>query len=510
MAYDANLEYKEKYEFNNFDPLVFKAWAVMAISRLEWDINFINSSKIVAHTTPKVNSFSKKISILINERSALLICKSSPDEIIDRGSNRQHIETLISEIDKLRESLTDKDIKQILENIDLYAPKEQLEEIKNVQENNTNSSSDFINIFKTTSGYLVSPILIYINVVIFIIMVMTGVHFLTPEGIEFIKWGANFRPLTLDGQLWRLFTACFLHVGIDHLLFNIFALYFIGWQLEPYLGKIRFLSAYFISGIAGSLCSLWWHEFSICVGASGAIFGMYGVFIVLLTSNILEKSIKSKMLGSIVIFVLYSLFNGLMVESGIDNAAHIGGLISGLVIGYAFIPSLRITQNVILKFGTIFMLLFFLSLSTWAVYLEFTRYQPTTTSFSKIEGFEEVVDGFQEKMDNFIAMESMAVEFYNMPENTPKHKIMREIETRSLYYWDENMVLLDSFDESEMPENLVIFISKLREYCNLRIKSLNLIYKGLDENTNRYKKQLDQIYIKIDSLVKEIRSEMYN
>jgi rhomboid protease GluP len=172
-------------------------------------------------------------------------------------------------------------------------------------------------------------------------MLISGVHILLPENQDLLNWGANFRPMTLEGQWWRLFTACFLHIGILHLLLNMYALLYVGLLLEPYLGKTRFLAAYLISGIAASMTSLWWHDFTISAGASGAIFGMYGVFLALLTTNLLDKSVKKALLTSIAVFVGYNILNGLQPNSGIDNAAHIGGLISGLIIGYAFVPSLR-------------------------------------------------------------------------------------------------------------------------------------------------------------------------
>ncbi len=107
-------------------------------------------------------------------------------------------------------------------------------------------------------------------------MILTGVDIMVPDTESLIAWGANFRPITLAGEWWRLLTSCFLHIGIIHLLMNLYALMYIGIQLEPHLGKTRFLAAYLLTGIAGSANSLYWHEFTVSAGASGAIFGMYG------------------------------------------------------------------------------------------------------------------------------------------------------------------------------------------------------------------------------------------
>ena len=126
---------------------------------------------------------------------------------------------------------------------------------------------------------------------------------------------------------------------------------YIGLLLEPRLGTIRFLGAYILTGIAASITSLWWHDLTISAGASGAIFGMYGVFLAMLTTNLIEKSARKALLTSIGVFVFYNLVNGM--KGGIDNAAHIGGLVSGLLTGYAFYPSLKRPEAINLKFSLI-------------------------------------------------------------------------------------------------------------------------------------------------------------
>jgi rhomboid protease GluP len=206
-------------------------------------------------------------------------------------------------------------------------------------------------VFIPTEGYFFTPIIVNINILVFAAMVISGVHFMLPDNDSLIKWGANFRPVTLDGQWWRLFTSCFLHIGVIHLLMNLYALIYIGLLLEPHLGKTRFVSAYLLAGIGGSVASLYWHDLTISAGASGAIFGMYGVFLAMLTTNLIEKSARKTLLTSIMIFVGYNLLNGL--KGGIDNAAHIGGLVTGMIIGYAFYPSLIKPQQLNLKYLTV-------------------------------------------------------------------------------------------------------------------------------------------------------------
>jgi len=113
-----------------------------------------------------------------------------------------------------------------------------------------------------------------------------------------------------------------------------------GVYLEPMLGKTKYVIAYLATGVFASLASLWWHSEPVnSAGASGAIFGLYGIFLALLFTNLIPKQMRSSLLQSIGVFVVFNLVYG--VKSGIDNAAHIGGLLSGLVIGFIFFPLLK-------------------------------------------------------------------------------------------------------------------------------------------------------------------------
>ncbi len=124
----------------------------------------------------------------------------------------------------------------------------------------------------------------------------------------------------------------------------MYALFSIAAYLESMLGKIRYITAYVCTGVLASLVSLWWHtEPANSAGASGAVFGMYGVFLALLTTNLIPKKVRQPLLQSIVVFVLYNLVYGL--KGGIDNAAHIGGLLSGILIGYLFAVSIKIEKR---------------------------------------------------------------------------------------------------------------------------------------------------------------------
>ena len=173
--------------------------------------------------------------------------------------------------------------------------------------------------------------LIVINVLVFFLLSLRGD---TESGYFMLQYGAMYEPLVTEGhEYYRLITSLFLHFGIQHLLNNMVMLGALGYQLENEIGRIKFLLIYFISGIGGNLCSLYWNvshgEQVISAGASGAIFGLMGALLYIVAVN---RGRLGRLSGrGMLIMVALSLYFGL-TSSGVDNSAHIGGLIGGILI----------------------------------------------------------------------------------------------------------------------------------------------------------------------------------
>ena len=164
---------------------------------------------------------------------------------------------------------------------------------------------------------IITVSLIVINVIL---------YFLTPF-LDLVQYFAVNRDYVLSGEYYRLFTGMFLHANIVHLLFNMYALYIIGSQLEGFLGRYKYLVVYILSGLGGSVLSIFFSN-SFSVGASGAIFGLLGslLYFGYHYRVYLETVVKSQ----IIPLILINLFIGFSF-SGIDNWAHIGGLIGGVL-----------------------------------------------------------------------------------------------------------------------------------------------------------------------------------
>ena len=188
-------------------------------------------------------------------------------------------------------------------------------------------------LFIPSRRFLATPLLLDLNLLVFGLMVFAGVSASEPTGRELVRWGSNVSGLTLHGEPWRLLTCLFVHAGLSHLLLNMFSLWLLGLLVEDRVGPLRLGAVYLASGVGGGLASLWWHSNGInSVGASGAIFGLYGFLLALLVSKklVLDKSDRRAMLGLVLYLVLSNLLSGL--TGNIDNAAHLGGLLTGLLV----------------------------------------------------------------------------------------------------------------------------------------------------------------------------------
>ncbi len=187
-------------------------------------------------------------------------------------------------------------------------------------------------------------LLALINVIVFIIMELIGS---TTDAYFMYKHGAMYMPaITEGGEYYRLFTAMFLHFGIEHLAGNVIALIFIGDIVENALGKVKYVLLYILSGIFASACSvlmnIFTDSFVVSAGASGAIFGIMGALVYIVWVN--KGHFGSLSRSRLIFAVLYTLFTG-FTSSGVDNAAHVGGLIAGFILGTSFYRRKSITKE---------------------------------------------------------------------------------------------------------------------------------------------------------------------
>ena len=183
--------------------------------------------------------------------------------------------------------------------------------------------------------YKITYSIIGINIVIYLFSAFFSQDMIDMDMQTLVDMGALYGPLTvLKGEWWRLFTAMFLHGGMTHILMNMFSLYLIGRGVEMYFDTRSYLIIYLFSGLLGGLASLYMHPNSVGIGASGAIFGVFGALAGFFLAHRDKIAAHSKaFMKDFGIVLGINLFLGLSIPS-IDVSAHIGGLIIGIIGGF--------------------------------------------------------------------------------------------------------------------------------------------------------------------------------
>ncbi|KRL93118.1 rhomboid family intramembrane serine protease [Levilactobacillus hammesii] len=175
-----------------------------------------------------------------------------------------------------------------------------------------------------------------------------------------ITFGAKLNALIQQGEWWRLFTPMFLHIGFTHILMNMITLYFVGMQIEAAFGHTRFLILFLVSGVGGNVASFCFSN-SLSAGASTAIFGLFGAFMMMGESfwqNPVIRQLAQTFLAFVVMNILFDLF-----APGIDLAGHIGGLAAGFLVAYSLgVPRIgkvnvikRVVATIVLIVGLVWL-----------------------------------------------------------------------------------------------------------------------------------------------------------
>lgn len=200
------------------------------------------------------------------------------------------------------------------------------------------------NLHKATPVAWVTPAIVVINSIVFVAMVASGVSIIDPKVEDLLKWGADFGPFTVSGEWWRLLTSAFVHIGIIHIALNMWCLWDAGRLAERIFGNVAFVCIYILSAVGGSLASICVNPVIVSAGASGAVFGVFGSIgaFIFFQKNSVPPYIIGSLKRSILPFIGYNLVFG-FVAKGIDNAAHIGGLVTGFAAGVLLARAFPVT-----------------------------------------------------------------------------------------------------------------------------------------------------------------------
>ena len=255
MSFALSPKHIKKLPIGNLTTNEFLIISMESAKKLGWDVSIISENSFIAFTKFSISSWSEEIKVKIENDIATLKSECTGSQLLDFGKNKKNIDLLISTINEIKTTITQE---ELIRKINDIQPQLISNEQASLSKANTKENlTSFMSLFKPTEDYFITPILININVIIFILMVISGVNLMMPNNESLILWGANYKPETLDGGWWRIITSCFIHIGVFHLLLNMYALVYIGLLLEPYLGKVRFITAYLLTGITASMASLW-------------------------------------------------------------------------------------------------------------------------------------------------------------------------------------------------------------------------------------------------------------
>lgn len=180
----------------------------------------------------------------------------------------------------------------------------------------------------------VTTLLVGINIAVLAAMTVTGVDPWSPSSEDVLKWGADYSAYNTGGQAWRMLTAMFVHGGAPHLCANMLVLLQIGPLVERLLGNRAFAIVYVIGGLCASLASIAWNPYAVSVGASGAVFAVFGVLVAYIARyrGSIPREVLRPLQKSAAIFVVLNVAFGLLVKR-VDVAAHLAGLLSGAAAG---------------------------------------------------------------------------------------------------------------------------------------------------------------------------------
>lgn len=307
--------------------------------------------------TSKVMKQIKKKTLSLNINTLNILLNVSDNvSLVEEPKNINSIK--VNDIEEIEK---DKNILEIFPKIKnkLIKDKEGIDLIVNVTNDiNAKTMKDnetYTKIFEPKK-IIITPIIIAICILVFISMYIFGNG--SEDITTLLLFGANYKPLIQIGQVWRLFTSIFLHIGIIHLIVNMYALFIIGKQLENFLGKWKYLVVFIGSGIVGSLLSVVLHS-SVSAGASGAIFGLLGSL--LYFGYHYRLYLGSVLKTQVIPIIILNLLIGFLLP-GIDNFAHIGGLVGGYLLTMVLgIPGKSRKSDQINGFIVLILLIGFLS-----------------------------------------------------------------------------------------------------------------------------------------------------
>lgn len=472
-----------------------------AFSNLGWDIKYAAENRLFAYTPKTVFSNSMEVAVVYENSNLLVSSEMISGESFDLAKkNKKNVDKFFAEFEAVQQKITPAQIESLQTTIDAL-----LVQTRIVAEEEVKELAELQEAMNLGGNLTVTYAIIAVNALVFILMAFNGAGIFDANGLVHIKWGSNFGLLTKSGDWWRLFTCMFLHFGIIHIALNMYALYSIAMYLEPMLGKAKFLVAYVCTGVLASVLSLWWHSEPVnSAGASGAVFGMYGVFLGLLTTNLIPKKVRQSLLQSIVIFVIYNLAYGL--KGGIDNAAHVGGLLSGLAIGYAYAYSIK-REKENSRTNWLLPAVIIISIAISSVYLQANKVSASEREIIlnelKDTGYKDN-DKFNELYNRFVELQKKALQVYDDYQNN-QAELPKALQETAMPKWNEAETIASSMKQLDVSDHMHKKADGVSAYIRLRKQEIEIRSAIVANYSDSLATQLKQVTSQITEIVEKLK-----
>jgi len=489
------LKYEQTIDISGLDAETILAISYSALQQLNWTVLYAGDDTLQAATPKSWRNYAQQVLITASNEQFIVSSEMVHGETFDIGQkNKKHTDDFVAAFDALRKKISAQTISESSEAITGLRAKTREVAIQHAKD--AKEVEEVMNL--SSRNLYVTYAIMAINVLVFVLMVIDGAGLIAPNGLVHVKWGSNYTVLTESGDWWRLISNIFIHFGIIHLVMNMYCLYMAGVYLEPMLGKIKYTAAYLATGVLASVGSLWWHKEGVnSAGASGAIFGLYGLFLALLTSNLIPKSVRDALLKSIGIFIVYNLVYGM--KSGVDNSAHVGGLVSGFIIGYIYVFTIK-KERQGLKVSWAVPLVVLATIGISYAFLQNNQVDAGTRKqqLEMVKGDSKDAAAFYDNIRIISGMEDSALK--PLQDSLTNEETKTKLKEISLPLWQKAEGLVRQMQQMDVTNDQKKKADNLLEYILLRQEQISILNQVLDEKAGANDK-LTEIGNKIDSVV---------
>lgn len=479
MPFGWKTQYEKRIPADSLSNWEIFSIASQACKELDWEYLIVNEKTFTA-TTPTHWTLSEQIIKIVVEQDEIIFESQSESlDLYEAGRNKRNIEDqLIPAFKKARRQVTYQELQAAANAL-------KTETLAQIRSGNRVASERMTFGVK---GHEMTFMLIAVHLVIYAAMVFKGVDYLNPEVKDIITWGGNVKFNVTGGEWWRLLTAIFVHIGILPLLVNMFGLYWIGLMVESILGNFKFLIAYFSTGIIAGLISLLWMGEGVTAGSSGAVFGLYGVLIAFATTNYINKKFPKAWLVCIAAYAVFNIIMG--IKGANDNAANIGGFAAGIFVGYLFY-FFHFKRNLARAGGTRISIEVLL-ITALLVFLYLRKYgKDDTLRFEK-----EIMKLNQIELKAMTQMQQL-----QSKTNEEAAMVLRDSALPQWKHFQKEIMKTDAYRLDDQFRQKRKLLSK---YAQLRVRQTELIYKSIQEETEKYNAEIDEVSDKIDTIISKL------